>query len=147
MAYAILIYYLLVNWENFNCEHPLHTWLLVDYNLLFVIRILYVMKFSGYRHTIVRVINVFFYVFALPGVVSWSILGVIWQAGDAIQCIPEEMVPWSFLLWLGITIMVAATMFVNMVFDLIEFRRLNMYMQRMDESSNAGRTASLIART
>jgi len=104
------------------------------------------MKFSGYKHTAVKVINVFFYVFAMPGVIAWSVLGVLWQAGDAFECIPEDMVPWSFLLWLGITILTGLTMIICLVYDLVELRRLNRYMQKIEENS-ASNTKSLIGRT
>ena len=137
ISYLILNFYLVTNWKEFdNCAEPLNLWLIVDYSLLFLVRILFVIKTSGYKERFVRIINVFYYGLTFPAIVVWSILGFIWYTASGIQCIPDDMVPWSYILWLGITMLTGLVMIVNIIYDLIKLRRLNIYISKMDDGTS-----------
>ncbi len=137
ISYLILNFYLVTSWEKFDlCVDPLNLWLLIDYSLLFLVRLLFVIKTSGYRESFVRIINVFYYGLTFPAIIVWSIIGFIWQANDGILCIPDDMVPWSYILWLGITMLTGLVMIVNIIYDLIKLRRLNIYISKMDETTS-----------
>ncbi len=146
LAYLILNFYLVRNYESFKqCAHPLHQWLLIDYNLLLVIRILFVIKSSNYGRIFIQIVSFLFYGLAMPSVIGWSVVGVLWHTTTDIECIPEDMVPWSFTLWLGITIITALTVFILAVVDLREQIQLNSLMKRVEADSVRSRTnASLL---
>lgn len=134
LSIIILDFYVLTSWSTFkHCQEPLNMWLLVDYNLMLVYRILFIMKFSGYDDESKFTINVLMYAILLPFMVLWTYLGYIWQE-NGIDCIPDNMVPWSYLLWLGITGLCTVVLFGTLIYDYTKHRRLKQYMTKMEES-------------
>ena len=132
LAYCILNFYLFGNWHSFNCQEPLNVWLALDYSLLLLIRIIIVIRNSEYSERTVNICNVFFYTIIFPIAVTWSVIGVIWYQGG-LSCIPEDLVPWSFVLWLVITVMASFIMLVDLIYDLHQYRKLRKFIKRIDE--------------
>ena len=136
LTYAILNFYLVHNNQRcVNCQHPVYLWLALHYTLLFLIRILFVIKHSGYKEIVIQIVDVLLYAFVLPGLVTWCVLGTIWIQVDYDE-IPKNMVPWSFVLWLGIGYLAGIAMIVSLVYDLFQYRRLNSYIQKMDNGAS-----------
>ena len=134
LAYCILNFYLFNNWYAFNCQEPLNLWLAVDYTLLLVIRIIVVLKHSGYSEMTIKVCNILFYAVIFPIIVTWSIIGIIWYQGG-LSCIPDDLVPWSYLLWLAITVTVALITIGTLIYDYHQHRKLKKFIQRSDEKN------------
>jgi len=132
-AFCILNFYLYTNWDKFSCSKPINLWLAVDYVLLLVIRIIYVIKNSGYAERVVLVCRILMYVFVFPLILTWSILGVIWYQ-DGLECIPDDLVPWSYILWLVITVIGGIMMIIDMVYDFIQYRKLKRFIRQVEEA-------------
>ena len=142
LTYFILNFYLLYDWKTFQCHNPLNVWLLLDYILLLFTRVIFVLKSSGYTERARKALNAALYIVVLPVLVVWCVLGAIWQAYE-LECIPEDMVPWSFLLWLGVSVLSSVGMVVNLIYEIVQMRKLNKYLQKMD-SSTASINSSLV---
>jgi len=140
----ILNYYLLTNWSDFqSCENPINWWLFADYNLMFLTRVFYVMRNSGYRRNVKLGLNVVLFALMLPLLVCMCILGYMWEA-DGYKCTPDHMVPWSFLLWLILTAITSLLMFIKMLIDWRKYRKLKNYMSRMEYSQSIMNGRSLL---
>lgn len=133
IAVLILDIYLITNWSTFACPAPINWWLLVDYNLMLSIRFLFVLKYSNYSEQTSKVLNIILYLVLLPLTLAWVALGFIWQAGN-INCIPVNMVPWSYLLWLGFTFIGALFLIGMLINDVNKYRKLRQYMNKMEQS-------------
>jgi len=132
----ILDYYLLTNWDDFeDCENPIKWWLLADYNIMFFTRIIYVMKNSGYTRKTKVGLNVVFFGLLLPLLICFTVTGYMWEE-SGYKCIPDHMVPWSFLLWLCFTAVTTLLIFIKMLFDWRKYRRLKQYISKMDENQS-----------
>lgn len=134
IAVLILDIYLLTNWTTFACPTPINWWLLVDYNLMLSIRMLFVIKYSNYTDQTKKIVNILLYIIVLPLVLAWVALGWIWQEGN-LNCIPDNMVPWSYLLWLGFTFIGALFLIGTLIYDINKYRKLQKYMSKMEEES------------
>ena len=133
LAYGILNFYLFSNWHAFSCKNPLNYWLAIDYALLIAIRVIYVVKHSEYSERTNKVCRITLYVLVFPFIIGWSILGLIWYPG-ALTCIPDDLVPWSYILWLVITVVGGIVMFADVIYDMVQYRKLNKFIRNSDEN-------------
>jgi len=132
-AFCILNFYLYTNWEKFDSTKPINYWLAVDYVLLLVIRIVYVIKNSGYSEKVIKICRIFTYGFIFPLIVTWSILGLFWYQ-DGLDTIPEDLVPWSYILWLAITVIGGVMMIIDMIYDFVQYRKLRRFIKQVEEA-------------
>ncbi len=137
----ILNFFLLTNWEVFECQSPIHWWLLVDYNLMFITRIIYVMKASGYSRQAKLILNILLFGVQLPALICWSSFGIMWH--DDAVCIPDAMVPWSYFLWLFFTVLTSVLLFFKMIMDWRKYRKLKRYISKMDENEFYNQTINV----
>ena len=152
MVFVVLIldFYLIQNWNAFDhCVNPLNTWLIVDYNLMFVIKLFFVLKNSGYRKRVKLAVNIFLYVVIFPLTVLWTVLGYLWQEVDLKKspdtgkvCIPDDMVPWSFFLWLGFTAAASFILFGTLVYEWMKYRKLKRFINKMEMEESLGNNNS-----
>ena len=132
-TFCILYFYLFSNWDVIKCEHPINLWLAIDYVLLLVVRIVFVIKHSGYSYTVVKICRVIFYLLVFPFMLAWSILGLVWGQ-EALRCIPDDLVPWSYFLWLVITLIGGIVLIADLVYDIVQYRKLRKFIKHVDEA-------------
>ncbi|KVH98203.1 Zinc finger, RING/FYVE/PHD-type [Cynara cardunculus var. scolymus] len=104
----------LLSWKRYYlCKFPLHLWIVVDYGVVFVFRLLMFVDnalaagmgldygrqqrdacFLG-RVVILSILYVVLY----PFLWAWSIMGSVWFT-SAQTCLPEKNQKWGFLVWL-----------------------------------------------
>ncbi|XP_076913362.1 E3 ubiquitin-protein ligase SIS3-like [Bidens hawaiensis] len=112
LAFSIVM--VLLSWKRYNlCKFPLHMWIVIDYAVVFVFRILMFVDsaladkmgldygrqqrdayFLG-RLVVLSILYVVLY----PFLWAWSITGSIWFT-SAHTCLPEKNQKWGFLVWL-----------------------------------------------
>ncbi|KAI3684527.1 hypothetical protein L6452_33751 [Arctium lappa] len=112
LAFSIVM--VLLSWKRYYlCKFPLHLWIVVDYGVVFVFRLLMFVDnalaagmgldygrqqrdacFLG-RVVILSILYVVLY----PFLWAWSIMGSIWFT-SAQTCLPEKNQKWGFLVWL-----------------------------------------------
>ncbi|KAK8913987.1 E3 ubiquitin-protein ligase SIS3 [Platanthera zijinensis] len=104
-----------INWKRYQfCSHPLHIWIVVDYSIVFIFRLLMFLdnglaagmgldlgwqqryaRFYG-RIVVLSVIALLLY----PFLWIWTVVGTLWFT-SANSCLPEEGQKWGFLIWLA----------------------------------------------
>ncbi|KAL7222861.1 hypothetical protein ACSBR1_024535 [Camellia fascicularis] len=112
LATSIII--VAINWKRYHsCTHPLHTWIVVDYTIVFVFRLLMFVdnglatgmgldfgwqqryaRFCG-RLVVLSILSVLLY----PFLWAWTIIGTLWFT-RARNCLPEEGQKWGFFICL-----------------------------------------------
>ncbi|XP_028058919.1 E3 ubiquitin-protein ligase SIS3-like isoform X7 [Camellia sinensis] len=112
LATSIII--VAINWKRYHsCTHPLHTWIVVDYTVVFVFRLLMFVdnglaagmgldfgwqqryaRFCG-RLVVLSILSVLLY----PFLWAWTIIGTLWFT-RARNCLPEEGQKWGFFICL-----------------------------------------------
>ncbi|MFS7951345.1 putative transcription factor C2H2 family [Helianthus anomalus] len=104
----------LLSWKRYHlCKFPLHMWIVIDYAVVFVFRILMFVD-SGLADKMGLdygrqqrdayflgrlVVLSILYMVLYPFLWAWSITGSIWFA-IAHKCLPEKNQKWGFLVWL-----------------------------------------------
>lgn len=113
LATSIII--ISVNWKRYQlCVHPLHIWIVVDYSIVFIFRLLMFLD-NGlaagmgldlgwqqrYARFYGRIVVLSIIVFLLyPFLWAWTVVGTLWFT-SANRCLPEEGQKWGFLIWLA----------------------------------------------
>lgn len=112
LATSIII--VAVSWKRYHsCVYPLHIWIVVDYAVVFVFRLLMFVdnglaagmgldfgwqqrraRFCG-RIVVLSILALLLY----PFLWGWTIIGALWF-NSARNCLPEEGQKWGFLIWL-----------------------------------------------
>ncbi|XP_028555563.1 E3 ubiquitin-protein ligase SIS3 isoform X2 [Dendrobium catenatum] len=104
-----------IKWKRYHlCVHPLHIWIVVDYSIVFMFRLLMFLdnglaagmgldlgwqqryaRFYG-RIVVLSVITLILY----PFLWVWTVVGTLWFT-SANSCLPEQGQKWGFLIWLA----------------------------------------------
>ncbi|CAL0330142.1 unnamed protein product [Lupinus luteus] len=102
------------NWKRYHsCMNPLHIWIMVDYTVVFIFRLLMFVdngiaagmgldfgrqqryaRFCG-RVVVLSILALLLY----PFLWAWTIIGTLWFSRDR-DCVPEQGQKWGFLIWL-----------------------------------------------
>ncbi|KAL2492713.1 E3 ubiquitin-protein ligase SIS3 [Abeliophyllum distichum] len=112
LATSIII--VAINWKRYHlCAYPLHIWIVVDYTIVFVFRLMMFVdnglaagmgldygsqqryaRFCG-RIVVLSILTLLLY----PFLWTWTIIGTLWFT-RARSCLPEDGQKWGFLIWL-----------------------------------------------
>jgi len=97
------------DWDDYDsCQDPLNVWLLVDYMLFILFRVVqFAFQYANtspregfvrtYIPKILAVINLWV---VYPFIWIWCVLGCIWYSRSN-QCLPESTSGWGFVSWLA----------------------------------------------
>nr|XP_043639577.1 E3 ubiquitin-protein ligase SIS3-like [Erigeron canadensis] len=104
----------LLSWEQYHkCRLPLHLWIVVDYAVVFVFRLLMLVdnaiaasvglddgrQLRGSRYYGRLLVLCILYAVLYPFLWIWSVVGGVWFAG-AMKCLPERHQKWGYTVWL-----------------------------------------------
>ncbi|KAI4303856.1 hypothetical protein MLD38_039445 [Melastoma candidum] len=112
LATSVII--VLINWSGYQlCIYPLHIWIVVDFTIVFVFRMLMFVdnglaagmgldfgrqqrhaRFCG-RIVVLFLLSMLLY----PFLWAWTVIGTLWFT-RARDCLPVEGQKWGFLIWL-----------------------------------------------
>ncbi|KAG0498406.1 hypothetical protein HPP92_003097 [Vanilla planifolia] len=104
-----------IYWKRYHlCVHPLHIWIVVDYSVVFIFRLLMFLdnglaagmgldlgsqqRYARFRGRIVVLSLLVLLLY--PFLWVWTVIGTLWF-NSAKSCLPEEGQKWGFLIWLA----------------------------------------------
>jgi hypothetical protein len=136
LIFGVQLFYVFTNWTNFNCQEPINLWFALDWIILYFARMIFVVGYSEYSKKVRSTSKWILYALWMPIMMGWSIMGTIWINEEGTVCIPQNMVPWSFYLWLAISWLSTLVLALYGLVDLKTLIQLNAYLKDRPDRDN-----------
>lgn len=137
LIFGVQMFYVFTNWNKFDCQKPINIWFAGDWVILFMARMIFVIGYSDYSRKVRRNSKIVLYALWMPVMMVWSILGTLWINEQGTSCIPNNMVPWSFYLWLVISWLCTLILAGYGLYDLKTLIQLNAYLKEKPDRDNS----------